>query len=55
MDPRAVLISLLDYGVVVEEFGGDVQSAFISARTGEGVEELLEKILLQVLNCVFVY
>ncbi len=40
-------MSLLDHGVVVEDFGGDIQSALISARSGSGVEELLEKILLQ--------
>jgi translation initiation factor IF-2 len=32
--------------VVVEEFGGDVQSQKVSARTGEGIQDLLEKIIL---------
>ncbi|MBT4291132.1 translation initiation factor IF-2 [bacterium] len=38
---------LLSYEVVIEEFGGDVQCAEISAKHGTGVEELLEKIHLQ--------
>ena len=38
---------LLQHNVVLEEFGGDVLSAPISAKTGEGVDVLLEKILLQ--------
>ncbi len=38
---------LLHHNVVLEEFGGDVLSAPISAKTGEGVDVLLEKVLLQ--------
>jgi translation initiation factor IF-2 len=38
---------LLQQNVVLEEFGGNVLSAQISAKKGAGVEELLEKILLQ--------
>ncbi len=38
---------LLQQGVVLEEFGGETMSAAISAKTGQGVDELLEKILLQ--------
>lgn len=38
---------LLKHGVVLEEFGGDTMAAAISAKTGQGIEELLEKILLQ--------
>jgi translation initiation factor IF-2 len=38
---------LLQHGVVLEEFGGDTMAAPISAKTGQGVEELLEKVLLQ--------
>lgn len=38
---------LLQQGVVVEEFGGDVLSAEVSAKKGTGIEDLLEKILLQ--------
>jgi translation initiation factor IF-2 len=38
---------LLSHEVVLEEFGGDVLSAEVSAKTGVGVEDLLEKVLLQ--------
>ena len=38
---------LLQEDVQVEEFGGDILSADISAKTGEGIDELLEKVLLQ--------
>jgi translation initiation factor IF-2 len=39
--------ALLQHDVQVEEFGGDVLSVDISAKTGKGIEELLEKVLLQ--------
>ncbi|MEX2294686.1 MAG: translation initiation factor IF-2, partial [Gemmatimonadota bacterium] len=38
---------LLKHGVTLEEFGGDVLSAEVSAKSGKGIDELLEKILLQ--------
>jgi translation initiation factor IF-2 len=38
---------LLQHQVVLEEFGGNVLSAEISAKTGTGVTELLDQILLQ--------
>jgi translation initiation factor IF-2 len=38
---------LLQHSVVLEEFGGNVLSTQISAKKGTGVDELLEKILLQ--------
>ena len=38
---------LLTQNIVLEEFGGDVLSAAVSAKTGEGLDDLLEKILLQ--------
>ncbi len=38
---------LLQHGVVVEEFGGQVLAAEVSAKTGAGVDDLLEKVLLQ--------
>ena len=38
---------LLQHNVVLEEFGGNVLSAEISAKKGTGVDELLEQILLQ--------
>ena len=38
---------LLQHSVVLEEFGGEVLSAEISAKKGTGVERLLEQLLLQ--------
>jgi len=38
---------LLNHDVTVEDFGGDVLVAPISARDGTGIDELLEKVLLQ--------
>jgi translation elongation factor EF-4 len=38
----------MKYDIVVEDFGGDVQSSLISAKKGLGVDDLLEKVLLQV-------
>ncbi len=38
---------LLQHSVVLEEFGGTVLSAEISAKKGTGMDELLEKVLLQ--------
>jgi translation initiation factor IF-2 len=46
-DPLKVKQELLQQDVQVEEFGGDVLSADISAKTGEGIDELLDKVLLQ--------
>jgi translation initiation factor IF-2 len=45
--PDAVRQQLLQHDVQVEEFGGQVMSAEISAKTGKGVDDLLEKVLLQ--------
>ena len=38
---------LLGHDVTVEDFGGDVLAAPISARDGTGLDDLLEKVLLQ--------
>ena len=38
---------LLSHEVVLEEFGGTVLSAEVSAKLGTGVDDLLEKLLLQ--------
>ncbi len=38
--------SLLEHNVFLEKFGGDVPWAAISAKTGAGVEELLDLVLL---------
>jgi translation initiation factor IF-2 len=46
-DPERVKRELLEHQVVVEEFGGDVLSQPVSAKTGAGIDDLLEKVLLQ--------
>lgn len=46
-NPLRVKQQLLSHGVTVEDFGGDVLCAEISAKAGIGIEDLLEKILLQ--------
>ncbi|MDX1622467.1 MAG: translation initiation factor IF-2 [Gemmatimonadota bacterium] len=38
---------LMQHNLVIEEYGGEVLAAEVSAETGEGVEELLEKVMLQ--------
>ncbi|HSG28073.1 MAG TPA: translation initiation factor IF-2 N-terminal domain-containing protein, partial [Candidatus Krumholzibacterium sp.] len=38
---------LLKHNIVLEEYGGNVMAAEISARSGDGVDHLLEMILLQ--------
>jgi translation initiation factor IF-2 len=45
--PLKVKQQLMHHNVTVEDFGGDVLSAEVSAKTGKGIEELLEKVLLQ--------
>lgn len=46
-DPDRVKNELSQYNVISEEWGGDVQFVHVSAKTGEGVDELLEAISLQ--------
>lgn len=45
-DPNRVLGQLAEIGVTVEEWGGKVPMAKISAKSGMGIDELLETILL---------
>ena len=45
-NPNRVKQDLLQHGVVLEDFGGDVMSAEVSAKKGQGIEALLEKVLL---------
>jgi translation initiation factor IF-2 len=45
--PERVKQGLIAQEVVPEEFGGDVQFVPVSAKTGEGVDNLLDSILLQ--------
>jgi translation initiation factor IF-2 len=45
-DPDKVLQQLTQYDVLVEEYGGEVPAVRVSARTKEGIDLLLENILL---------
>ncbi len=45
-NPDRVKQQLAEHTVVVEDFGGDVVAVPVSARTGEGLDHLLEMILL---------
>ena len=41
-DPYGVRAQLTEHGLLVEQLGGDVVSAEVSALTGEGIDQLLE-------------
>ena len=45
--PEKVINQLMEHNLVPEEFGGDTLFVKISAKKGEGIDELLEAILLQ--------
>ncbi len=44
---QRVMQELADHGVLVEQYGGNVQCSLVSAKTGENIPELLEKVLLE--------
>ena len=46
-DPMRVKQELLQHNVNVEDFGGDVLAQEISAKQATGIDELLDKVLLQ--------
>ena len=46
-DPQKVRTDLLQHEVVVEAMSGDVQDVEVSAKTGLGIDDLLDAILLQ--------
>jgi translation initiation factor IF-2 len=46
-NPNKVRESLSKINILVEEWGGKYQSQEISAKTGVGIDELLEKVLLE--------
>ncbi len=46
-NPAKIKNSLLEYGLVSEELGGTTLYANVSAKTGAGIKELLELIILQ--------
>ena len=45
-NPDRVLQQLTEYGLVCEEWGGDTICIPVSAKTGQGIDDLLENILL---------
>ncbi len=46
-NPDKVKQDLTEHGILVEDWGGDTISVPVSAKTGEGIDELLDMILLQ--------
>jgi translation initiation factor IF-2 len=46
-DASKIKRDLLQHDVVVEDFGGDVLCAEVSAKKGTGMDDLMEKVLLQ--------
>ena len=46
-NPRRVIEELMAHDLVAEEYGGDVITVEISAKTGKGIDDLLESILLK--------
>ena len=46
-DPDKVLLGLQQHGLTPEDWGGDVAVVPVSAVTGQGIDDLLERILLE--------
>ena len=46
-NPEKIKETLAGMNLLVEDWGGKIQSHDISAKTGQGVEELLEKVILE--------
>lgn len=46
-DPDRIKGQLADLGITVEELGGEYQCQEISAKTGDGIPNLLDKVLLE--------
>lgn len=45
-NPERIMQQLTEYNIVSEEWGGDTIFAKVSAKTGEGIDHLLEMVLL---------
>ena len=45
-NPDKIMQQLTEFGIVVEEYGGDTQAVRVSALNGEGISQLLDAILL---------
>ncbi|HKK44477.1 MAG TPA: translation initiation factor IF-2 [Balneolaceae bacterium] len=46
-NPDKIKQQLAEHDVIVEEYGGNNQAAEVSAKTGEGIPELLDKVLIE--------
>lgn len=46
-NPGKIKQQLTEYNVIVEEYGGSVQTAEVSAKMGLGIDALLEKVLIE--------
>ncbi len=46
-NPDKIKQQLSEHGVIVEDYGGTNQCAEVSAHTGQGIDELLEKVLIE--------
>ncbi|WP_299623181.1 translation initiation factor IF-2 [uncultured Tenacibaculum sp.] len=46
-NPDNIKTQLSSMNLLVEDWGGNIQSQEISAKTGQGIDELLEKVLLE--------
>ncbi len=46
-NPEKIKQQLAEHDVIVEEYGGKNQAAEVSAKTGKGIDELLEKVVIE--------
>ena len=46
-EPSRVINELIQYSVIPESMGGETQFVEVSAKTGQGIDDLLEAVLLQ--------
>jgi translation initiation factor IF-2 len=46
-NPDKVLQMLSEYNVMTEEWGGEIQVQKVSSKTGEGIDELLDKLIIE--------
>jgi len=46
-NPEKIKQQLSEHGVIVEEYGGTNQVAEVSAHSGQGIDDLLEKVLIE--------
>lgn len=46
-NPEKIKQQLSEHQVIVEEYGGTTQVAKVSAETGDGIDDLLEKVLIE--------